>query len=286
MTDTGKDHSFYMEGSSGKGVLLVHGLTGAPAEMRFVGKRLHRMGFTVYAPTLAGHCKDEASLLATCYEDWLESLREALLRFSTHASEIHTAGICVGGGLGLYLACQEPALVKSVVIYSATLNYDGWNTPFYYALAPYGIPVIARIPGLKRIGFAESPPYGMKCDRTRKAIMEAIVNDGCGIEGTLPRFPVRALHQNYRLNKALAEILPRAKTPTLLIHAKQDDVSHPRNADKIRKLHGGICELAWLENSYHMIHIDQERHKVAELTAEFFEKASSAYRVGSELPYP
>jgi carboxylesterase len=61
------------------------------------------------------------------------------------------------------------------------------------------------------------------------------------------------------------------QTPTLLIHAKEDDVSHPRNAERIQRLHGGQCEVVLLDNSYHMLHIDQERHKVADLTADFFE---------------
>ncbi len=57
--------------SKQKGVLLVHGLTGSPLEMKFVGKQLNKMGFTVYAPTLAGHCQDEKALVETTYEDWI-----------------------------------------------------------------------------------------------------------------------------------------------------------------------------------------------------------------------
>ena len=41
-------------------------------------------------------------------------------------------------------------------------------------------------------------------------------------------------------------------------------------AEAIQKLHGGRCEIGWLEDSYHMIHVDQERHKVAHMTADFF----------------
>ena len=59
-----KDYSFYLEGRTDKGVLLVHGLTGAPAEMKFVGKQLHKRGFTVYGPTLPGHCLDETPCCA------------------------------------------------------------------------------------------------------------------------------------------------------------------------------------------------------------------------------
>jgi carboxylesterase len=39
---------YFMEGTNGKGVLLVHGLTGAPVEMRLVARQLHRRGYTVW----------------------------------------------------------------------------------------------------------------------------------------------------------------------------------------------------------------------------------------------
>ena len=40
------------------GVLLIHGLTGTPNEMRSVAAGLQRAGFTVAAVQLAGHCGD------------------------------------------------------------------------------------------------------------------------------------------------------------------------------------------------------------------------------------
>ncbi len=36
-------------------MLLIHGFTGSPPEMRLVGEYLHRRGLTVYAPLLPGH---------------------------------------------------------------------------------------------------------------------------------------------------------------------------------------------------------------------------------------
>lgn len=263
-----KDYSFYLEGRTGKGVLLVHGLTGAPAEMKFVGKQLHKRGFTVYGPTLPGHCLDENALLRTTFEDWVSGLRAALHEFSRKVHEIHAAGICVGGGLALYLAHMEPQLLKKVAIYSATLNYDGWNVPFYYPWAPYGIPLLAKLPFVKGLSFSETEPYGIKSARVRKAVL----GDQGAIPGTLSRFPMGALYENVRLNRALKKALPSIRTPTLLIHAKDDDVSHPRNAEQIRQLHGGHCEVVMLDDSYHMLHVDHERHKVAGLTAEFFER--------------
>ena len=263
-------HSFYMQGTNGKAVILVHGLTGAPAEMKFVGKQLNRAGFSVYAPTLAGHCVDIPTLVATRYEDWTLSLAKAIDDTAAKYNEIYMAGICVGGALALYAAHQDTAQhsgrVKGVAIYSPLFNYDGWNTPFYYKWAPRGIPLMMRIPFIRDITFGEAPPYGIKSDRVRKAVM----GGGEGIAGTLPCFPAKSLYQNYRLNDALKKALPSIHIPTLLIHAKEDDVGHPRNATRMHALHGGPCELVWLEDSYHLIHVDQERHKVAKLTAEFF----------------
>ncbi len=266
-----KDYSYFLEGTNGKGVLLVHGLTGAPAEMKFVAKRLHAAGYSVYAPTLAGHGQDERALLATRFEDWAESLRLALNRFGPEITEVHAAGICVGGGLALYLAHLEPERVRRVVVYSATLDYDGWASPFYYKLGPVGIPIVSKIPVLRGLSLGESEPYGVKSERLRKIMMS-----GNEMEGTLPRFPLRALNENYRLNRRLKQILPAMRTPTLLIHAREDDVSHPRNAYRIQAMHGGECRVVMLEESYHMLHVDQERRAVADLTARFFEGQADA----------
>ena len=57
------DRSFRIDGASGKGALIIHGLTGAPAEMKFLAKNLVRAGYTVAAPQLAGHCADRKALL-------------------------------------------------------------------------------------------------------------------------------------------------------------------------------------------------------------------------------
>ncbi|MDE3016607.1 MAG: alpha/beta fold hydrolase [Pseudomonadota bacterium] len=263
---TAKDYSFYLEGTRNKGVLLVHGLTGSPAEMKFIGKQLHRKGFTVYAPTLAGHGSNEVALKATRYEDWTAGLQTALRYFRKQVPEVHTAGICVGGALALYLAYLEPEAVSKVAIYAPALDYDGWNQPKWSRAARVMREALIRIPSVRHAHFKEMYPFGIKSDRIRSAL----VNDEEGIEGTLPNFPAVALYENYRLNHVLKNALPGITTPTLIIHAREDDVSHPRNSFAIQKRHGGVCDVVLLEDSYHMIHVDQERHKVADLTASFF----------------
>ncbi|MGO9545402.1 MAG: alpha/beta hydrolase [Rhodomicrobium sp.] len=258
------EHSFYFEGSSDKGVLLIHGLTGAPVEMRFVGKALNRLGFTVYAPSMAGHCQDIAALEATKYEDWVDSLRGPLDLLKREVRHVYTAGICVGGAVGLMLAHQERSKVEKSVIYSPTMHYDGWNQTILDRIGAHLIAPLRWVKPLHHLSFEERSPFGIKDERMRRFILE-----GASMKGILHSMPVGALYQNFRLNAALKAALPHMTVPTLLLHAKEDDVSHPRNAEKIKRLHGGECELHYLYDSYHMIHVDRERELVAQMTAEF-----------------
>ncbi len=265
------DHSFFFEGSRNEGVLLIHGLTGAPVEMRFVGKALNRMGFTVYAPVLAGHCQDIAALEATTYEDWIESLRGPLNWLKGQVRHVHTAGICVGGALGLMLAHQEKLKAGSSVVYSPTMTYDGWNQTMLARIGQHLIEPLKWARPFHHLSFQERSPFGIKDERMRRFIVE-----GASMKGILHAMPVGALYQNFRLNRALKAALPKIAVPTLLLHALDDDISHPRNAEKIKRLHGGQCELRYLHDSYHMIHVDHERDLVAQMTAEFMTKAGSA----------
>src|ERR1044072_1532236 len=104
------DRSFVLEGSRTKGVLLIHGLTGAPGEMRFLAKKLHRAGFTVYVPQLAGHGADPSTLLQTTWRDWLASVREAHSALAARVKEVYVAGVCLGGALGVAVAAGTPSI--------------------------------------------------------------------------------------------------------------------------------------------------------------------------------
>src|SRR5205814_1348350 len=64
----------YFERRGRHGVLLVHGVTGAPAEMRSITRALTRQNFTVACPVLAGHCTSVRALKATRWTDWYGSV--------------------------------------------------------------------------------------------------------------------------------------------------------------------------------------------------------------------
>lgn len=256
--------SFYLEGTNGKGVLLLHGLTGIPAEMKFVARSLHREGFTIYAPLLAGHGIDHATLTKTGWKDWLASVVAAAEQLKTKIDHVYSAGICVGGKLGMLAAHQRPDLIDATAIYSPCFRFDGWNVPWYYKLAPYGLPVMVKLPWVRTFSFAETESLGIKDDRLRQFMQSAQA------EGVIDEFPTLSLLEMYRLGQALRKVLPAMTTPTLILHALEDDLSDPRNAQLITRSIGAPHEMHWIENSYHMIHVDAQHRHVAKLTADFF----------------
>jgi carboxylesterase len=258
-----RDLSFRLPGSGRKGIVLIHGLTGSPVEMKFLARQLYARGLTVHAPTLAGHGSTKQDLVASTYEDWVSTIRLAIREMALDVDEVYVAGVCVGGMVGLRAAILEGEAVRKVAIYSPAFHLDGWNVPRYQQFLMRVIAPAIRIPGVKNITVGEPPPYGVKWERLRQ-----MLETSGGIEGTLPEFPVIALYQHHRLNQSLRKVLPNAKIPLLLVHSLEDDLAHIRNARKLRRLYGGEVRLEVLDDSYHMVHIDKQRNAVARWTAE------------------
>lgn len=258
---------FFRLGRNKKAVLLIHGVTGSPVEMKFVGKALHRAGYTVYAPLLAGHGFDLSELRKSRWQDWYSSVLHAARKLGEDFETLYVAGVCVGGMLGLRLA-SETRNVRAAAVYSPLLQYDGWNAPRHYRFGHITVPVAVGLGISNWINLKERPPFGIKSDRIRRLLMER----GNGIRGTLPAFPVDTLHQNLKFFAEMKVRLPSISTPTLLVHAREDDLAGPGNPAYIQAQIGGPCEIDWLSNSYHMVHVDQEHLVVAERTRQFFER--------------
>lgn len=263
---TPPDYGFQLHSDSGKAVLLIHGMTGAPGEMKFLAKRLHRRGLSVSAPLLAGHGLDEAELLKTGWPEWLDSVRRAFEALRANHDAVSVAGICVGGALGLAL-CAEDARVASAAVYSMTYRYDGWNmNPWNRAITPLVRP-FCGLPLIRTLRFSEPYPFGLKDERLRDGMAAA---QGAVIPGALDRVPLGAMGQMHALSDHLERVARRVTQKVLILHATDDDMSHPRNAMRLRDSLGGAVELRMLDDCYHMIHVDRQRDLVGDLTADFF----------------
>lgn len=276
-----KTTDFYLPGGR-SGVLLIHGLTGTPTEMRLVGKGLNREGFTVYGMQLAGHCGDEEDLLKTGWRDWYQSVNAAADRLRREVDHMFVAGLSMGALLALKLAADRPDEVDGLGLYGTTFVYDGWTIPWIGKLS-FMLPLVVGLGfGWKR-RFHECFPFGIKDERIRQRIAGSML-DGDSAAAGLPGNPWPSLAEFYRLSFLVRRKLKRIHTPCLVVHAVDDDVASLRNVRMIVRGVRGPVETVLLEDSYHMVTVDQERDKLIERSSRFFNHVASTRFV--RMPEP
>lgn len=253
-------------------VLLFHGLTGAPAELQAVSRALRRAGYAVETPMLPGHGVDEKTLLKTGWKDWLGAAEAELLRLSDQAGgPVFVGGLSMGAVLALALAERHPERVKGVASLAVTLRYDGFNCPSY---AAWLLPLGAKTPAIRFYRFMERPPYGVKDVRMRAKIEEMMFS-GSSTDAGLPFMPGRSLAQNLKLVAEVERHLEDVVAPLLVVHSVEDDVTDISNARRLAAKVSGPVQTLWLENSYHLVTVDQERVKVAQTVIDFFDSLSA-----------
>ena len=264
-----KDHSFFYEGGD-VGVLLIHGLTGTPVEMRYIGKGLHKAGYTVYGVQLPGHCGDEADLLATSWQDWVAGVERALDALRQKVGKVFVGGLSMGAIMSLHLAAKHPDKVDGLLLYGPTLRYDGWTIPWYSFL----LKLLINTPIGYNYRFMEKHPYGIKDERLRRRVVQNMLS-GNSADAGLAGTPARALREMWRLVAQVKKQLPSIRKPALVLHAREDDVSGIGNAYYIARHLAGPVDISLLDDSYHMITVDRQREVVLARSIEHLQRWSA-----------
>ena len=265
-----KQADFLLRGGRA-GVLLIHGLTGTPAEMRFVGKGLHRAGYTVYGMQLAGHCGSESDLLKTGWRDWRESVHAAADKLLQDVDHLFVAGLSMGAVLALQLAIDRPQQVAGLGLYGSTFFYDGWTIPKMARLS-FMLPLVCGMGFFRNRRFMESFPYGIKDERVRARIAGAMFDGQSDMAG-LPGNPWPSLAEFHKLVWSVRPRLHKVRAPCLIMHSADDDIASVRNVQLLERRVAAPTETVLLTDSYHMITVDGERDKVIARSAEFFGRA-------------
>jgi carboxylesterase len=274
------DNGLFMQGNNGRAVLLVHGLTGTPHEMRFIASYLNRHGYTVSVPRLAKHGTHINILKRSRWQEFYATVRENYLEIRKNHNEVYVTGLSMGALLAVLLADEFPD-VAGVSCLAPTLFYDGWNCPWYRCLLPF-----AYFTKLKYFCyFKEEPPYGVKNKAIQRLIHEfyakaKLDNMNSVAQFGYPYFPVSLLHQLEKLVNYLTKRLPHVSVPIQLIHAKEDDMASVSNSQFIYdRVKSPQKEMVLLHNSYHIITADQERETVARKMTEFFNRQGKVANV-------
>lgn len=250
-------------------VFLIHGLGGTQYDLGSMHKRLKNAGFVTYSITLPGHGGQPTDLLGVRAEDWLEAVRLKYREIIDQHEVLHVMGMCMGSLLAVETCKRERHSKGRLVALAPPVFIDGWSTPWYRGLRHllYWIPGVAE-----RMRVDEEDPYGIKNDQLR-AIVRAKFERGDAFAYSW--VPLACIREVDRLRRFVMKDLSRIPCPTLVIHAREDELTSLRSANFLVEHIGGgkragQARMVILENSYHLICVDNDKELLAQRTLEFF----------------
>jgi carboxylesterase len=246
------------------GVLLIHGLGGTPVELRFIAQALARAGHTVYCCQLAGHCGTPEELRRSTWREWYASVEAAHDKLGETCDVILAGGLSMGGILALHLAQNRPAGVHGLLLFAPTLKLDGWSMPWHSLFLQYVRPLPIRL----EFDLAERDPYGLKDERVRRIVVASMQSGDTGAAGVFST-PMRSMAHFNSLVQEVKPNLGKVRQPALIVHPREDDIASLRNAQYLQANLGGLVDTLVLDNSYHMVTLDQQRHIVADRATSF-----------------
>lgn len=222
---------FYFEGNH-IGVLVIHGFTGTPHSMRYLGEQYAKAGFTVCGPRLKGHGTHYEEMEQTTYQEWIESVEEGYNWLQERCEQIVVTGLSMGGTLTLYMAQKHPE-VKAIIPINATINIDQYE----------------QILSLTEPRFIDGIGSDIKAEGVEELSYE--------------KTPVRSLHELFKLKKATIDKLDQIRCPALICVSRVDHVVPPKDSDYIfEHISSDEKKKLVLENSYHVATLDYDKELI------------------------
>jgi carboxylesterase len=226
------------------GVLLVHGFTGSPFEMRNPGEYLASQGHTVLAVRLAGHATQAGDMAHVRWREWLASVEDGLNLLKGSVKRTFIMGLSLGGALALVAASYIP--VAGVITMST----------------PIALPDDPRLRYIRIISkFMPRLPKGAPDWHNPQAAQDHI---------EYPYTPTIAIAELDDLLKVMRASLPAVKAPVLSVQSHAD---HSIPPDSMPRIHAALGsqekQTLWVENSGHNIPREPDRQIVFEAAGQF-----------------
>ena len=256
------DFELKHEPQSTKAILLFHGMTGTPFELKKYANHLHKQGFDVYGYCLPGHGDHPQSIYTVAWEDWISFSNEKYSNLRSQYDEFFIGGLCLGAVIALNLA-QTQKDITGIISLSTTLFLDGWTIPWYYnSMIIIGSNTILRY----YYTFPEREPYGIKNESTRRKIANIMKKNTVALDN----YPMSCIYELLTLSKHTRKNMKKIDAPILLIHSKEDDLTSIKSAEFVyNNISSKNKKLITLHDSYHLVIYDNEKELVFSKSTEF-----------------
>jgi len=246
---------FFVGDPSKPACLLVHGFTGAPKEMRWMGEYLNQQGFTCLGIRLAGHATRPKDMIRSLWTDWTVSVEDGYNLLCGLSQTIFLVGLSMGGALSLLMSTRLAQRVAGVVVmstpYRLPAKYPAWQIRLISYFKSY-------------IRKSKESPGASWFDKA--AFTEHI---------SYPLNPIRSAAELETLLGKMRAVLPNVRVPVLMMHSKDDQYVLPENMPLIHaRLGTPDKEMLWITGSGHVVTRDAARGQVFEAAAAFIHRVS------------
>lgn len=243
------------------GALLLHGLTGTPADLDPLASALRAAGFVVEAPLLPGHGGAPDLLAPVTRDAWREAADDALSRLrDTTGRPVAVLGASMGALLATELAAARPGDTAALVLLAPPL-FLPWSDRLRLACR--------RV--MARARPRSSWRYVMKANgvdlRDREAVASRPMMDRC---------PVPAVVEFVTLIHESARVLPRVACPVLVAHGDLDRTVPRAQVEALARRVTPPARTLWLPRSGHLVALDYDRDALAAAVTAFLAERSDA----------
>ena len=194
--------SFHLKGKGSK-ILLIHGFTASPTEVRPIGDFLNTKGYDIYSILLPGHGTTPEDLQTKKQTDWWQAVEKKITEIGNCDFVL---GFSMGALLASHAAVEFKEKLKGVVLISSFLRIK----PKILSKVAFTFPILKYI-----------KPYFSKSPET-----EAFFKSNGLI--SYMKYPMSAVHEAVKLsNQTQKKILQQITIPTLIIQGERDDRIDP-----------------------------------------------------------
>lgn len=241
---------FYFKGNNGKGVILIHGWTSTPYEVRRLGKYLNEEGFTVSGPLLRGHGTRPEDLEDVLWQDWLGDLSQEFDRLKQECKQVYVGGTSVGGNLAILLAKEKPEVAGLVLMATPyRVKFEKLLRNFFKF---WGI--------FNKYSKKYYPPtFGVTTTITRLISYQ--------------RYPIINTIRNQMLFEESRLALSRIMQPCFIIKSRHDHIIARNSVERIYAAIGSkIKKKRYIDRAYHTFISDIKNEFIFEEIAEFLKE--------------
>jgi carboxylesterase len=241
---------FFFEGTNGKGVLLIHGWTTTPYEVRRLGKYLNENGYTVAAPLLRGHGSVPRDLESVIWKDWVQDAEKAYYELKLKCNKIYVGGTSIGSSLAVMMDKNHPETAGLLLM----------AMPYKIRFESLAFPLIKILKKIKNYNNKLYPPtFGGNNTITRLISYQS--------------YSMTSALEAVKLIKEARKNIPFITKPCFLIQSLSDHIITKKSAQEIYdNIKSEVKKIKYIKRAYHTFISDIKNEHVFEEILEFFDE--------------